>query len=609
MKVAEFTVACRRISELQFSPAVTEDAHRAVAEEMTVRYALPYPAGAERAFGPERRAGRNRRGQWHELVQHLTDLAYLTPEQFRWWHVFRAADDPPSADLLGAVLVAAGQFVAEDDPAAYRSLEEFPPHLRQAQLDWVERYLSVLIYRISRYTSFDGELAEHAQYRVGERSAYGRCLAFRIRAYFHDYVDRRSERRKAYFDAELLPYLHSLNNSLKGAIEDHLPRANAVHLPLEIHRLLLDARHLFDVFRVCHRFLEGSAGRYFLVYELDSAAAPVEAEPTDQRTERLRRRAGRRLRREEVHVDTGHNRLGVRLLQMGLWRAGFYTGMLDGAFGPLSHAALQGLIEQEGEATDPVLNRRQLARLLVRGEDSAAYVVDLKRFGRLLDAYAPPSEAEAREEESVLWQRIAEEGLEERLDDRFAEGQAQLKPAFGAQQRHPNRRVYYGLRGLIRGAFRAAGRVLRWIAGAVAELLGAVFDFAKSLVKRIQEGVSLFFEGFRFVGHYLLGRPFVSLGGAVDGVHPVLSTRFGLDFDAVSFADAAASAEDLRRHAHYLHRMGQGVDYFMEVATSLIRYIGALTSPGGWLRLGVIIARWVRRWLGRREEEGRGAVA
>ncbi len=606
MEVAEFTVACRQISELNLSPAVAEHAHRAVAEEMTARYALPFPGGVEQTFGPARDTARNRRGQWHELVQHLTDLAYLSPEQFRWWHAFRAADDPPSADLMGAVLVAAGQFVAEDDPAAYVVVEDFPPRLRVMQLQWVERYLPLLIFRISRYTSFDGELEVQADYRVGERGAYGRSLAFRIRVYFHDYLDRRSARRKAYFDADLLPFLHSLNNSLQGTLHDLLPRAGAERLHAELHRLLLDAGHLFRVFREHHRMLEGSGGRYFLVYELEEDSTVGREEELDRRTERLRRRAGRQLSREEVHVDTGHNRLGVRLLQLGLWRAGFYTGVLDGAFGPLSHAALLGLIGQEQEASNPVLNRRQLARLLVRGADSAAYVVDLRGFGRLLDAYAPPPEAVAREEETVLWNHIAEAGLEKQLDDRFVEREAMLKEAFGEQQRHPDRRVYYGLRGLIRGAFRAAGRVLRWIAGAIGEVLGAVFDFAKSLVKRIQEGVSLFFEGFRYLSHYLLGRPFFSLGQAVNGVHPLMSTRFGLGFDAVSLADAGASVDDLRRHANELRRMGEGIDYFMGVATSLIRYIGALASPGGWLRLGVAIARWVRQWL--RGEGNRGAV-
>ncbi len=602
MNTREFIDTCRCISALDFSPSVADRAEEGVAGEMTLRYAMPYPAGIGRAVDPDPRSTRNRRGQWHELVQHLTDLAYLTPARYREWHTLRVADQPPSPLLLGAVLTAVGQFVAEDDPTAYRMTEDFPPIQREAQLHWVERYLPVLVYRAAMYTSFDGELDVRTDYRVGEESAYGRSLAFRIRVYFHDYIDRHTERRVAYFGEALLPFLYSLDNSLKGNYREILPQSGASSLHTSLQLLLLNAQHLFDAFRESHRFMDSSAKRYFLVYDLEEEEElPTPGKPDDlgeaRRADRLRRRAGRKLQQDEVHIDTGPNRLGVRLLQLGLWRAGFYTGVLDGAFGPLSHAALVGLIAQEREATDPVLRPRQLDRLLIRGAGGEAYVVDLKLFARLLGAYAPPTEEVAREEEDAVWAHIADAGQEARLDEEFSARGTTFREAYGAQQRYPNRRVYYGLRGLIRGAFRAIGRVLRWIAGVVESILGAVFDFVKAVIKRIQEGIGLFFEGFRFLAHYLLGRPFVSLGEAADGRMPVVLTRFALDFDAVSLSDRGASAGDVREHLSYLRRMGAGVSYFMEVATAAVGVIAGLSTPVGWLRLGVLIGRWVRGWL------------
>ena len=242
----------------------------------------------------------------------------------------------------------------------------------------------------------------------------------------------------------------------------------------------------------------------------------------------------------------------------------------------------------------------------MRGGDAPgeAYLVDLKLFGKLLDAYAPSPETEARAEEDYLWERIAAAGLEERLDATFIEKEASIKAAYGAGDSYPDRRVYYGVRGLIRGAVRAIGRIIRWIAGVVETIFGAVFDFVKSVIKRIQEGVGLFFEGFRYFSHYLLGRPFVSLGEGVAGTRPVILTRFALDFDVISIADAGATSADIRGHTAYLRRMGEGIEYFLEVATSAIRLIGSLTTPGGWLRLGILIARWVRQWLGSRAETG-----
>ena len=47
---------------------------------------------------------------------------------------------------------------------------------------------------------------------------------------------------------------------------------------------------------------------------------------------------------------TIQNKLGLRLLQLKLWMAGFYYGRIDGWWGPLSHRALFDLLEQIGRA-------------------------------------------------------------------------------------------------------------------------------------------------------------------------------------------------------------------------------------------------------------------
>ncbi|NJB85604.1 hypothetical protein GGR26_001349 [Lewinella marina] len=599
MNTATLVDVCRDLQAGNLSPRVGEEAERIVAETMTARYAMPFPATVPATFLRTAQPSRTRRGQWHELVQHLTDLAYLTPADFQAWHRARAAGEDPPRELLGKVTVAAGAFVGEDDYPGFRNFRSLPAGGLAERLDWLEEYLVPVVHRLARYTSFDGDTEVREGYRIGETSAYGRSLSFRMRVYFYHFQQGYTNRRPSYFTREQLPLLYQLDNSLGGHYREYLPGRDAVHLHRTFHELLLDGPRLFDAFRRANRFLPEAAGRYFLQYTLPQGGGTGDA--WTDREERLARRAERRVKGNELHQDTGANHLGIRLLQLALWRAGFYTGVLDGAFGILSHRAVLALVAQEREHGE--WKDRRLDRVIVRTAETGSWLVDLKLVGRLLDAYAPPPPPEAEAEENRIWEAVRESGMEDKLDAEFAERQREVSPIYGEPERHPFRRAYYGLRSLLRGAFRAVRRVIAWIAGTIETLLGAVFDFVKAVAKRLQEGIGMFFTGFRYFGHFLLGRPFVSLGAvAGEGGAPLLLTRYRLDFDVVNLMDASVSHDDLGRHQRYIGRMLEGAAYFLEAVTTVIRLIASLQPPLGWLRLGIFVARRVRDFL-RGEQE------
>ena len=590
MRVADLIDNCRRLAELDVSPAVVDATQEAVTEEMPRRYALPYAALLPQdAFERTGMPTTNLRGAYHELVQHLTDLAYLTPVFFAGWHRRRQADQPPPPTAIDKLLAAARLFYAEDDFFRREGrLIPAPPPAAAAGRQWLAEQLAVLVFRSSQYTSFDGELPVRADYRVGERTAFGRSLAYRLRVYFHDYrAGRRTARRAAYFDRSLLPYLYSLDNSLRGALVDELPQRDDTNLRAAIQTVLLDADRLLYLFRKHNRFLPEHRQAYYLLYSVADRQA-FSGEEASGRLERLRRRAGRRIVRGGLHRDTGSNRLGVRLLQLGLWRAGFYTGALDGHFGPLSHRAVLALVAQERAAEQPGLGRRQLDRLVVTVDDQV--VVDLRLLGKLLDHYAPPPPPAARREEERLYEAIDSN----RDTSRLLALDPAVRQHYGHLDRHPARRVYYGLRGLIRGAVRGLRRVVGWIAGTVRTTLGAVFDFVKASLKRVREGITTLYNGFRYFGHYFLGRPFVSVGVARPGGAPVQLTQFRVDFDVINLVDDRSTAADVEHHLAHLRNLQQGAAYFLDVAVRIIRGIAALSTPISWLRLAAYVGRWVR---------------
>lgn len=596
MEPEAFIATCRRLTAGDLGPGVATSAHVAVAETMPSRYAIPFPVTVERTFHRRMTPSRTRRGQWHEMVQHLTDLNYLTLESFQAWHRFRVQDQEPSNDLLLLLAEAVRLFLAEDDYAGFRLLPPFPAGSLVTRLDWVESYLSPLVYRLAHYTSFDGDTHVRPRYRIGEQSAYGRSLAFRMRVYFHHYRQRYTARSRVYFERDQLPLLYQLDSALGGAYRHRLPDRDAQYLHVAIQELLTDGTLVFDAFRRANRFMPQASGNYYLQYSV--ADATVDA--SGKREEKLARRADRQIDKHELHEDTGSNRLGVRLLQLTLWRAGFYTGILDGAFGPLSHRAVLALIAQEREYGK--WKDRKLDRVVVRAAEAGSWLVDLKLIGRLLDTYAPPPEEQAKREELEIWEGLRESGAADQLDREFADRQREVNFAYGNPEHHPQRRVYFGLRSLLRGAFRAIKRIISWVRGVVEQILGAVFDFVKALAKRLQEGIGLFFSGFRCFGHLLLGRPFITVGAGREGASPVLFTRYRIDFDVVNLLDPRVSEAEMQNHRRYIRETVEGAAFFVRTVTTLIRFIAGLQPPLSWVYLGVRIARVVRAQLSGNDE-------
>ncbi|MTB51057.1 peptidoglycan-binding domain-containing protein [Lewinella sp. W8] len=599
-----FIAACKSIRNLEFSGANAAALQQPVAVVMPKEYAVPYPVDVRTSFGKDPAAvTRNRRGHWHELVQHLTDLGYLSASFFRNYHRRRERRKPPTTAQFYHIYRAVGTFFREDDYPLFQRLGKFPSTAPKEQEEWIEKYLTVLVFRLEQLTSFDGKLPAPARYRPGDETALGRSLLFRLRVLFH--YGEADFRSRDYFDEGLLGYLKSLEVSLK-LDTSLLPSQRDRPLPAETWELLFNYDYLFKAFRRAHRFSDNSGRRlpYFLAYELNNPTGRDEREAGVP--SRFRRKLRRQLAEARFHVDTGENHLGIRLVQIGLWRAGYYTGAIDGEFGVRSHEALSALLNQEGELDRPTVGRNRLRNALlteVSGEDEL-WVADLRTVAKILEAYQPADARQMEREERAIWAALDREGG---ADFDLLKRQVEVEDQY-PDMTEPSRprRVYFGLGGLIRGAFRGIRRVVNWVVRGIKKIAGAVFNFVKSVIKRIQEGIGLFFEGFRYFSHFVLGRPFITRGKAVDGESPIMATKLAIDFDANSVINARATDEDLAAHAAFLVRMRDGLDFFLDAVSTIIRWIGNLTTPLGWIRLGVFIARIVRDLL--RQERPREEV-
>jgi hypothetical protein len=630
---AEFISSCKRLKDLDLSSENAITLNVGVTEAMPPTYEMPYRHMGKKTFKRSSSLqAKNRRGQWHELVQHLHDLRYIKTTYFVAWHERRAEDKQPLQPQLVHVYKGIAAYLAEEDYSLYKELAPFPDKVFSERTEWVEKHLSILVFRLSQFTSFDDDMKPPANYRVGQRTIYGRSLLFRVRVLFAFGQDDFA--KKTYFDNTLLGYLASLNNVLGGFVRDFEPTKTMRQIPSAFWGHLLSWDQLFEAFRKKNSFVRNETGDgvpYFLVYDISEQTAnmPValakeskkearqakrdakkkakterkEAREEKKRAKRqakLKRKLKKRFKRFQVHEYSGGNQLGVRLVQLGLWRAGFYVGEVDGTFGANSHAALQDLLAQEWEADKPVVKKRQLGLALQSDDDDegSVWIADLRSIGNILEAYAPPSGAEADWEENAVWESINKKAVDPDWEEEMLKRRDAVDKLYPAQQKNPLRRIYYGLRGLLRGAFRAIGKILKWVIDRVGAVAGAIFSFLKATVKRIQEGIGLFFEGFRYFTHYLLGKPFVTTGPKrEDGTATISATRLVLDFDTTNMVSSDVTAKDIANHQASLRRLRVGLDFFLNMVGKIFNLIGSLTTPMGWVRLGVLIARVVREVL------------
>lgn len=642
--VEQFKQQCKAFDQAASTDAAI-DLGRVVEEELPLTYQVPYETmNAAEPSLLEKAHTKHYRGLWHELVQHLTDLGYLTEQQFVNYHKLRK-EIPDEPRLLVPVLQATVQYLGEENWPALAQM--FKGKLANLQLPHLEEHLGHIVERISHYTSFDGSLDLPVDYQVGEVNCYGRSLAFRVRTLFT--LDTKL-RNVFVFESSHLKFLYSFQNLIGLKFLPPSPQPGEIVIPEECWHMLCNVDRLFDRFQEARP--EGiSVNKIVLSYPLDAKDdTEGDSEDDDEGEEdekkflrgRERRRGRRMTKASKILADTGYHQMAIRILQVKLWQTHFYIGAVDGTWGEVSHRAVESLIEQE----EDILPRRNNGKL--KREDrlaiakaffqtsqddngQARVVIGFNAIYELLKKYdAAPQGIKASstsEEDEMVTQlnllhkeiatanddnsdsrrerrrkkRRNDNGEEEvipeeedfrQLDDHLLETE-DFNDLYPDLQEKPQRRVAFARKSFLSGIKRGFVQIANWIKKGVKKLLGPVFGFFKLITGRIRAGIQQFLRGFRYLGHFLLGRPIVTFGKRAPGSDTVevLATKFSLDFDGVNLISATAGREDIQRHVSHIHDMKDSMFYFIDTTLSIIKMISKLAQPGGWVLLGWQIAR------------------
>lgn len=589
-----------------------------VQTDLAKNYRIPFPAAEALGERGPLREDRHLRGTWHELTQHLRDLRYLDEPTFLAYHQHkrRVLDEPVYLlPILAAVLV----YLPEDTRWTEAS-RIYEPTAPPPDLNWLTRHLPTITERLASLTSWDGRFPEPRDYVVGEKTVFSRSLAYRLRTLNSSTFPLPDT--GTYFSREGLPNLELLlREGLDEPIVDLEDRRNLPVVAWE---------RLSRIDALLRGYLNRAQTRdeRALLYQIppvnasDETLIALEALPDDAlRLPRLPPelyhlpRARQMLRRARRRTDRRDDGLDVRLLQIKLWQIGYYVGAVDGQWGPVSHDAFKTFLTDEAaeilDGQPPTSatgrKRRQAAKvrtlLLPANAKQGVYVADLRETITLFGAVDTPVTADPAATALRNAQRVeelrAQAGISQRKLDAKVLAEDEVRGLYPDAAAKPERRVSYAATSFFGKVWGGLRKILRWmkrkigqVVTAVGRVLGPVFNFVKALVRPIRLAVTRFFNGFKFLANWALGRPITTAVPAWErGAPPVtFATRFALDLDATTYAGGGFEPGRAEDHSTHLATLSADLFYFVDAAVLVIRSVGRLSGVGGWVGLGLRIA-------------------
>ncbi len=311
----------------------------------------------------------------------------------------------------------------------------------------------------------------------------------------------------------------------------------------------------------------------------------------------------------------------VRLLQIKLWQASYYRGKIDGRWGKFSHQALVTLLNDEADRLAEEAgkirragqrnkalkqSRRVRTYLMPANREEKVYVVNFRGIIRHFDWGVsrddPATQTNLYTNDDALKDIQLQAGVSvDKFDEKILseDGIGSLYPD---NVSHPERRVYYPRVPLLARIKLGFKKIFRWLKSKlnkvkekITELLGPVFDFVKTLLRPIRSAVQRFFSGFKYLANFVFGKPLITEVAPATAEAParLFATKFELDFDSVNFAPDTFLEGEALQHSGHIKRMQQDMAYFIDSVIWIIKAIGKLSQPGGWVWLGWQIVRAV----------------
>lgn len=311
----------------------------------------------------------------------------------------------------------------------------------------------------------------------------------------------------------------------------------------------------------------------------------IENNSTEFRT--FRTYAGKNLPDQDIlekQCESDMNKFMLRLMQLYQWMSGYYLGTIDGEIGKISFSSFLELATSEVENG----NIEFSLPLFVANLTGDYWVVNIHYFFDNLrhQKAEQPDTGDLFREFSRQYEKLSPE-LRQNSD-------INLKAAWKAinvdknrdlkSTRYRFRRIYFGIKSMVRSVWRNLKRLFGWLVRKTDEFIenmaNLMKNFAKLLFREIREGLQLFARGMAF----LFGKRTITTGDYL--------TFYDFDTDGIQLVPVYSSPDQAEEHMTMCMNTVLGLDFAMTLTGKMIRFI-LITQGIGWHRVlievGIII--------------------
>ena len=261
----------------------------------------------------------------------------------------------------------------------------------------------------------------------------------------------------------------------------------------------------------------------------------------------------------------------VRLIQVHQWQEGFYDGVLDSDLSDISLNSIIESIEAHNEADRKDVKLHRVLTYLGKG-----YFMFNALF--FLSEYAIE---EKKVDEMQIWDSLVSDlknappEQQQLFQDNLQKLGAgiKLQQASISQKNGIIRRIYYGIKKLLKKAFRFAKKIFKWVVNNTTRVWGFLKRIFANFFDRLKTGLVAFIDGMRF----LIGRKVVFTGNRFS----FITTLCRLDGDVSTIA-IDADADMIKEHTKEVNYRWAALGFSLAVTGLVLKNLTRSISVISW---------------------------
>lgn len=265
----------------------------------------------------------------------------------------------------------------------------------------------------------------------------------------------------------------------------------------------------------------------------------------------------------------------LRLIQVHQWQEGFYTGLLDSLMGEVTLASLLEAIDFYNNSENKHIKTHRIITYIHQ---------DYFLFNSLffLQEYMVEDVEEHQNNEKVLLEKITYELIhaDTQSQSDFTTNIKQLKSdIYNETSRQPTerkgllQRIYFGVKRLIKKAFRIARKIFSWVKNKVAKAWSFLKHLFRHYFESLKSGINAFIDGLKF----MFGKHIASIK---DNEQHIFS-KFSLDGDSITITSNHIS-DIFDTHFQTIAYNIKSMKFTLAIVAGILKLISGMLNVLTW---------------------------